>query len=323
MCIMSYTIHGNCGCARIHATLPCPRASDDELPKCDQMSYLSEEFVQEDCPECKPAFDNKSGLKPRIKLNFTPKTPRPERVIMQEVQQYKGTFDEIDQRHNQFRNMNWQQRENHKVEHFLEWLDDPEHPGPNNNDDFTQDATATAASSGEPSAPKSPTSPSSAPKSNNTPTSSSSSRSKARKQRKLMRARHARWEHNQGRITPSPVPTPPATMTQTISASVRGEYTLKARHHVLSADQRAAMRSRGYDHIHRLSFISRQHHGRGNTNTTGDEHTLRTRHHVLSADQREALRSRGFENVRRISVVSRHHRRSDEDAQRLPRPPFY
>lgn len=285
------------------------------------MSYLSEDFVQEDCPECKPAFDNKSGLKPRIKLNFTPKTPRPARVIMQEVHQYQGTFDEIDQRHNQFRNMDWKQRENHKVEHFLEWLDDPEHPGPNKDDDFTQDANA-AASPGEPSAPQPPTSPSSATKPNNTPTSSSSSRSKGRKQRKLMRARRARWEHNLGRITPSPVPTPPATMTQTISASVRGEYTLKARHHVLSADQRAAMRSRGYDHIHRLSFISRQHH-RGNSNTTGNEHALRTRHHVLSADQREALRSRGFENVRRISVVSRHHRRSDEDAQRLPRPPFY
>lgn len=259
MCIMSYTIHGNCGCARIHATLPCPRASDDKLPKCDQMSYLSEEFVQEDCPECKPAFDNKSGLKPRIKLNFTPKTPRPERVIMQEVQQYKGTFDEIDQRHNQFRNMDWKQRENHKVEHFLEWLDDPEHPGPNKDDDFTQDANA-AASPGEPSAPKPPTSPSSATKPNNTSTSSSSSRSKARKQRKLMRARRARWEHNQGRITPSPVPTPPATMTQTISASVRGEYTLKARHHVLSADQRAAMRSRGFENVRRISVISRHHH---------------------------------------------------------------
>lgn len=264
MCIMSYTIHGNCGCARIHATLPCPRASDDGLPKCDQMSYLSEDFVQEDCPDCKPAFDNKSGLKPRVKLNFTPKTPRPERVIMQEVHQYqlKGTFDEIAQQHNQFRHMNGQERENHKVQLFLDWLDDPEHPGPNNDDDgFTQleDADA-AASPGEPSASKSPTSSSSAPKPNNTPAGSPSSRSKARKQRKLMRARRARWERNQGRITPSPLPTPPATMTQTITASVRGEYTLKARHNVLSADQREAMRSRGFDNVHRLSIVSRRHH---------------------------------------------------------------
>lgn len=341
MCIMSYTIHGNCGCARIHATLPCPRATDDELPKCDQMSYLSEEWVQGDCPDCKPAFDNKSGLKPRIKLNFTPKTPQPERVIMQEIQQDKGTFDEINRRHNQFRHMNQQQRENHKVEHFLNWLDDLEHPDPNNDDDFTQDATA-AANPGEPCAPQPPNSPSSAPKPNNTPTSSSTTRSKARKQRKLMRARRAHWEHNQGRISPSPLPTPPVTVSQTISASVRGEYTLKAHQHILSADQRAAMRSRGYGHIHRLSFVSRQHHRNNNNNntttTTSDEHThtLRTRHHVLSAAQREAMRSRGFNNVRRISVVSRRqHRRGDEDAQRPPpvpaswrgpgsrRPPFY
>lgn len=336
---MSYTVHGNCGCARIHATLPCPRALDDELPNCDQMSYLSEEWVQEDCPDCKPAFDNKSGLKPRIKLNFTPKTPQPERVIMQEVQQYKGTFDEINWRYNQFRHMNQQQRENHKVQQFLNWLDDPEHPGPNNDDDFTQDANDAAANPGEPSAQNSPTSSSSAPKQpNNTPTSSSS-RSKARKQRKLMRARRARWEHNQGRITPPPLPTPPVTVSQTISASVRGEYTLKAHQHILSADQRAAMRSRGYGHINRLSFVTRQHHDRNiNVATTSDEHThtLRTRHHVLSAAQREAMRSRGFANVHRINVVNRRqYLRGDEVAQKPPpvpaswrgagsrRPPFY
>ncbi|KAG6365321.1 hypothetical protein INS49_006930 [Diaporthe citri] len=192
------------------------------------MSYMQKEEVEGDCPECKPAFDNKSGLKSRITLNFTRKTPRP---IMQEVHQLMGTFAEIDQQHNQFRYLDPQARENHNCKLFLDWLDDPEHPGPQPGDLDEYDLAW------------------------------------LREKRELMRASRAGHQDGMGRITPPPPPTPPTTMTQVISVCVRGEYTLRARHHVLTADQREAMRRLGHDNIRRLSVVDRRHHHHSDTSS--------------------------------------------------------
>lgn len=299
MCELSYTFHKNCGCYRIHATLPCPDAFDPSLPKCDRDDYYREQKVKGDCPDCKLAFDNKSGRQPRVKLNFTPKTPRPSRAIMQEVyqNQLKGTFDEIDQEHNQFRYLNGEAREIHDTKVFLHWLDNTDQPGPDNDDAIAD----SSSSSGKPS-----TSPSSASKPKDTPPTS---RSVSPKERKRLRALRNKWARNMGRIVPSPIPTPPATMTQTLHKKVRGEYTITARLHTFDADQREGMRRLGYDDIRRFSVISRRHHNKG---SSSDEYILSRRRHTLNPSQLAALRRAGRGNIRRLTVVGPRRR-----------PPFY
>lgn len=291
MCILSYTSYNNCGCARVHATLPCHRAFNTSFRKCVLMKFMQYDEVEGDCPECKPAFDNKSGLKPRIKLNFKRESPRPQRAIMQAVQrqvqqqvqqqvQHQGTFDEIDQHHNQFRHFDRQTHASHKTQLFLNWLDDPQHPGPEGGDKPAHHAMTVS-----------------------------------RKQQQQQRQPSA-WHHNldaRGKISPSPPSTPPATMTQTFSVPVRLEYTLRARHHRLTASQREAMRPLGYGHIRRLSVISRRHHRQqqlsdATTSSGSDEYITTTRRHTLSASQRSALRRSGHGSVRRLSVVARRRR---------------
>lgn len=264
MCELSYTSYRNCGCARVHATLPCPMAFFPCIPKCEPKNYIQREEVDGDCPECKPAFDNKSGLKPLITLNFTRNTPRP---IMQEVHQVqlKGTFAEIDQQHNQFRHLDHQARENHKAQLFLDWLDDPEHRGPRKDGVDECDIAW------------------------------------CQEKREIARASRAGQEDHMGKITPSPPPTPSTTTTEVVSVSVRDEYTLKARHHVLTASQRRALCRRGHDNIRRLSVVSRHHHH--SNDTSSDEYALEARRHTLSASQRAAMHRAGRGNIRKLSVV--------------------
>lgn len=261
------------------------------------------EEVEGDCPDCKPAFDNKTGRKPRIKLNFTPKSPCPPRVIMQEVHQNQltGTFAEINQQHNQFGYLDRQARKMHKTEVFLDWLDNIDQPGPNN-----VDAVSCKPS---PPQPQASASSSSSPKLKNTPPSSGPS---SPKQSRRLRALREKWWSDLGRISPPPLPTPPTTTTKTINKDVRGEYTLCSRENTLSADQRRAMRALGWEHIRRLTVVSRRHHRRRSDPSNSSEYTTEARRHTLSAGQRAALRRSGRGNVRRITVIGPRRR-----------PPFY
>ncbi|KKY38641.1 hypothetical protein UCDDA912_g01334 [Diaporthe ampelina] len=292
MCKKSYTEHEGCGCARIHATLPCKKAFDPSLPKCNPRVLKMKD--KGDCLECKPAFDNKSGQKPRIKLNLKRKSAQQE----VDQDQLKGTFAKIEQQHNQFRGFTRQERENHKTALFLDWIDNIEDPGPDTNPEM-DDAVATFPGPSPAPGPPASTSPSWKPEVRAT---TPSSRTISREQRRLLHARRAREARQRGKITPSPLPTPPRTMTQVLSASFKDEYTLKARHHLLTADQRDAMRRSGFENICRLSVISRRHH---QPRPMGDGSSLTTRRHTLSAGQRAALRRQGYGNVRRLSVVRR------------------
>lgn len=286
MCQLSYTIYKNCGCACIHETLPCVRAFISTMPKCDHDEFVQGEEVEGDCPECKPAFDNKSGLKARITLNFKRKTP-PQRVIMQEAQkvQLKGTFAEIDQQHNQFRHLDWQGHDNHKYQLFLNWLNDPKHAGPRDGN-LDEDDRAWCA-----------------------------------EKRQIAYASRAGQEDHLGKITPSPPPTPSTTTTQVISVQVRDEYTLRARNHVLTGSQRRVMRRLGYNNICRLSVVSRRHHHHSDDTSSDDassddtssEYAPTVRLTTLSPSQRAVLRRAGHGNIRRLSVISRrlHHHSND------------
>lgn len=272
MCEYPYTKHESCGCARIHATLPCEKAFDPSLPKCVRIVVKMTD--DGDCPECKPAFDNKSGKKPRITLNLRREPPKTKLNFNSRSAQQEGTFAEIDQQHNQFRGFTRDERETHKAAMFLNWIDKIEDHSPDAN-----------------------------PKNNEPAATNPSSRTISPQQRRLVRARRAREACARGKITPSPLPTPPGTITQVLSATCRDEYTLKARHHILTADQREAMRRNGFDNIRRLSVISRRHHH--HQQPMGDGSTLITRRHTLSASQRAALCRSGYSDVRRLSVVRR------------------
>ncbi|KAK7736893.1 hypothetical protein SLS63_003242 [Diaporthe eres] len=181
------------------------------------------------------------------------------------MQELKGTFAEIDQQHNQFRHLDHQARQNHKAQLFLDWLDDPEHRGPRK-DGLDECDIAWC-----------------------------------REKREKARASRAGQEDLMGKITPSPPPTPSITTTEVVSVPVRDEYTLKARHHVLTASQRRALCRRGYNNIRRLSVVSRRHHH--SNDTSSDEYTPTTRRHTLSASQRAAMHRAGRGNIRKLSVV--------------------
>lgn len=266
MCELSYTSYKNCGCARVHATLPCVTAFNPSQPQCELMDYMQAEEVEGDCPECKPAFDNKSGLEPHNTLDFTTETLSPPRVIMQEVQdvQLKGTLAEINRKHDQFRYLDEEEREDHKYQLFLDWLDDPDHAGPRE-DDLEECELAWC-----------------------------------RVKREAARTGRAGCEDDMGKITPPPPTTPSTTTPHAISADVRGEYTLKARHHVLTADQRGAMRRRGRGNIRRLTVVSRRRHD--NDTSSSDQDAPAPYGRTLSKAQRARLR-RGY--AVRLSAVGR------------------
>lgn len=240
MCILSCTSYKGCGCARKHATLPCPRAFYKELLQCDPRSYELANEVEGDCPECKPAFDNKSGLEPLVTLNS--ESSRRQRNVMQEVH--------------------------------------PEHPGPQ----FPTSTTSASASS-TPKPKKDP--PVYRPMSSNP--------------RQMIRDRLERYRIQRYRRPQRGIITPPATMERTLSVPVTDWYTITARHYILSADQREALRRSGRHNIRRLSVISRS--PKRSSDTSSSEHVSSTRHVTLSASQRAALARRGRGNIRKLSIV--------------------
>lgn len=251
MCELSFTYHG-CRCLCYHATLPCPKAFDPSLPKCNPADYTRGEKVEGDCPECKPAFDNKSGRKPRIKLNFTRK---PE----------EATMAKIDQQHNQFRHLDPQERYDHRSQLFLDWLDHPQHPG-----DYDPPLGSHAMSTRRRQALRArrdnerhKITPSPPP----TPPATMTQTTTARvRDEYILKARTHHLDAGQQEVFRrsgygtirrlSVISRKPITQdSDTSQSNASHEYTLDARRHTLSASQRAALRGVGLGHLRRLSIV--------------------------------------------------------------------
>lgn len=263
MCVYNYTHYEKCGCYRPHTIVPCPNAFDSEMLTCNPSSFVQREKADAYCPECKSVFDNKDPreswimrlpqmkimqeVHPRLGVSCERSTlhrESPRSTVSPDQHQLKGTLAEIDQQHNQFRNLPRCERLDDKFYAFLKWVNEPQHPAPAND-------------------------------------------------------KHMHLADHGHKITPSPLPTPPTTMARTLSVRVNKKYDLRSRYLRLSASQQKAMARAGYDHIRRLSIISRRE--------------IRVCRHIFSASQRDALARAGFPNARKLSVVSRRRQIHQDD----------
>ncbi|KAI3399865.1 hypothetical protein diail_5376 [Diaporthe ilicicola] len=282
MCIKSYTHHLSCGCARFHATLPCPRAFDPSQPKCLPAGYSGYDQEEADCVDCKPSFDNKScqapeitsqltpspeptsPRQPKIILHFTPKLKpapemRPKKIILRynkKNRAHKGTLAQIEHEHNQFKSLSPEEREDAAATNFLRWIDHPDQPTESELRSLAHESNAAFGRCPSPSPCPSPSS---------TPCHAAN----VHHQRQLNSARRARKAYQRDhKMSPPPPPPPPlpaperVTPPRVIKARVRDQYTLTARNHTLSASQRSAFERQGYGAVSSLSVVSRRHHCR-------------------------------------------------------------
>ncbi|KAL1846344.1 hypothetical protein Daus18300_014285 [Diaporthe australafricana] len=153
---------------------------------------------------------------------------------------HQGTFAQIDQQHNQLRRFTQKQRQDHKKALCLEWVNDPDEP-------------EAAPAFGESQLPLRPTHGAA-----RVPQAEI-----VREQRRLNSARRQHKTDKRGRIAPPPVNTPQRIIApRVVSRPVRDEYTLTARHHLLSAGQRSALHKRGHGSAKRLCVVSRRQNRR-------------------------------------------------------------
>lgn len=323
MCVYSYTDHLGCGHRRIHVALPCPNAFDSSLPQCDPKDYLQEETVNTECPECKPAFDNKSPLEPqtsllrpqgrilqevypqtKIKLTFNrspifrEKSPSPE--VEDDSHQFEGNLAQIDQQHNQFKSLDPYDLTAHRIQVPMDWLNDPEHAAPGREEDFTSpshDLPPFVMGTGVNVIPTEPWSPS---EHNTDPIVP---RRRSRKHLPTTASEERRRRRYGFKIAlPSPPPTPSTTINKTRSFRIKNGRILTARQNTLSTSQRKAMARAGFKNVRSLLVKTRR---RIAQDCTSDEDTQSSRSYELSPTQRRAMACAGFRNVRKLSVISR------------------
>lgn len=261
MCIRSFTYYVGCGCARFHATLPCPKAFDPSLPKCRIRIFPDHKQVVGDCPECKPAFDNKS-LCPgpmRIILHFNRRTTRP-KLLPAEAPTHQGTIAQIDQAHNHLRGATRLQRGKAKLINLLEWIDHPDQP------DFRDRLPATEAQPAftRPSPIDTALVNPHAPGEYEINKNNSNNQVPVLDTRELLTRRvRARHHRRVGRIYPKPEPMPQRIMPpRVVKARVGNDYTIKSRTWNLTASQHRIFRRKGIGPIRKLSVVSRRHHQR-------------------------------------------------------------